>query len=120
MPAGTIESRVATRRNVTWKARVMPAPGNVLDAKTADISSSGVGLICHHPLPPHSVVQLALQVPHLTITGSFTVVTGRVKVAFQVMRGGEYRVGAQWVDISDASRTLLTSWVERLPGKPLE
>lgn len=98
----------------------MLAPNQILDAKTADISSSGVGLVCHHPLAQHSVVQLALQVPHLVIAGNFTVITGRVKVAFQVMRGGEYRIGAQWVDLTDSARALLTAWVERLPGKPLE
>lgn len=98
----------------------MLAQGAIFDAKTADISSSGVGLVARQPLPANSVVQLALQVPHLTIPSNFTVVTGRVKVAFVVMRGDEYRIGAQWVELSDANRMLLSMWAERLPGKPLE
>jgi hypothetical protein len=118
--AGSIDNRVAARRNVTWKARLMISQGTVLEAKTADISSTGVGLVSHHPLTQNSVVQIALQVPHLTTAGSFTVITGRVKVAFQVMRGGEYRTGAHWVELSEPYRVLLGAWVERLPGKPLE
>ncbi len=117
---GSADNRVALRRNVTWKARLMQAQGMISEAKTTDISVSGVGLTSRQPMPANSVVQLALQVPHLTIPGNFTVITGRVKVAFQVIRGDDYRIGAQWVELSDANRLLLSTWAERLPGKPLE
>ena len=95
----------------------MLPPATVLEVKTADISSSGVGLVGHQPLPAQAVLQLALQVPHPTMAGNFTVITGRVKVAFQVMRGDEFRTGAQWVELSDAYRALLVSWVDRLAAK---
>ena len=96
----------------------MLPPGTVLEVKTADISKSGVGLVGHQPLPAQAVLQLALQVPHPTIAGNFTVITGRVKVAFQVMRGDEFRTGAQWVDLPDAYRALLANLIQRLAGKP--
>ena len=98
----------------------MMGQGSVLEAKTADISTSGVGLVGHHPFPPHSVLQVAIQVPHPTLSGSFAVITGKVKVAFQVMRGGEYRTGAQFVELPDSYRELLRIWVERLMPKSEE
>lgn len=92
----------------------MMPQGAVIEAKTADVSASGIGLVCHQPFQVHSVLQVAIQVPHPTISGSFTVITGRVKVAFQVMRGGEYRTGVQFVELSDAYKALINVWIERL------
>lgn len=117
-PKGGLENRAAVRVNITWKGRLMLPPGTVLEVKTADISKSGVGLVGHQPLPAQTVLQLALQVPHPTIAGNFTVISGRVKVVFQVMRGGEFRAGAQWVELPDAYRALLSNLVERLAVKP--
>ena len=112
-----VEHRAAIRVNITWKAKVMMGASSVLDVKTADISTSGVGLVGHHPLPQHSVLQLAIQVPHPTLSGQFAVITGKIKVAFQVMRGGEYRTGAQFIDLPESYRELLRIWIERLIPK---
>ena len=96
----------------------MMPQGAVIEAKTADVSTTGIGLVGHQPFQAHSVLQVAIQVPHPTLSGSFTVITGRVKVAFQVMRGGEYRTGAQFVELSDAYKALIHIWVERLTARP--
>lgn len=113
-PPASTENRAAVRVNITWKAKIMMPQGAVIEAKTADVSATGIGLVGHHPFPVHSVLQVAIQVPHPTISGSFTVITGRVKVAFQVMRGGDYRTGVQFVELSEAYKALINVWVERV------
>ena len=111
------EHRAAVRVNITWKAKVMMNPSSVLDVKTADISVSGVGLVGTHPFPQHSVLQLAIQVPHPSVSGHFAIITTKIKVAFQVLRGGEYRTGAQFIDLPEPYRELLRIWIERLISK---
>lgn len=98
----------------------MSQQGTIMEVRTADISTSGVGLVGDHALVQQSVMQLALQVPHLTQPASFVVVTGRVKIVFHVLKGGQYRSGAQWIDLAEPYKVLLSSWVERLPGRPLD
>ncbi len=98
----------------------MSQQGTMMEAKTSDISASGVGLVGEHALVQQSVMQLALQVPHLTQPASFVVVTGRVRIVFHVLKGGMYRSGAQWVDLAEPFQVLLSSWVERLPGRTLD
>ncbi len=115
LKSGVIENRVAARSNVTWKARLLSEKGLMMDVKTADISISGVGLIGDHPLTLHSVMQLAIQVPHLTMPGSFTVITGQIKIVFHVLKGGQYRSGGQWINLAEPHQALLKSWIERVP-----
>jgi hypothetical protein len=113
--SGSIENRLATRTNVTWRARLLSHEGLMMDVRTADISVSGVGLIGDHPLELHSVMQLAIQVPHFSGPRSFKVITGTIKIVFHVLKGDQYRSGGQWINLAEPDRALLKSWIERVP-----
>lgn len=112
--SSSIENRLATRVNVTWKARLLSQDGAMMDVRTADISVSGVGLLGDHPLDLHSVMQLAIQVPHFAGARSFTVITGKVRIVFHVLKGDQYRTGGQWINLAEPHQAMIRGWIDRM------
>lgn len=92
----------------------MLAGGQVLEGKTVDASTSGLGILLAMPIGGDTVVQLAVQVPLLNSPGKFQVVTGKARVAFQVLRGNEYQIGIEWVQLEPSMKQLITQYLEKL------
>lgn len=105
------ENRSSDRRPVSWRAKILLAAGQVLEARTTDIGLNGVGLILPKPLPT-GLIQLALQMPGGG-QGKSEVLTGSARVVFQVLRGDEYQVGVEWHQLDPAKRQLIRQYVEK-------
>ncbi|WP_294001008.1 PilZ domain-containing protein [Sphaerotilus sp.] len=113
----SIDSRKEPRFSVTWRARLTLPDGQVHEVRVRDISEKGVGLLSDFPLPSNTVMQLVLGVPDLKDMTRLMAVPVRINSAYVVMQSHDFRVGATWIDLSDAVRTLLQDWIRKLSYK---
>ena len=113
-PGGGIESRKEVRVRVKWAARVLQPDGRVVPLRTRDISETGIGLVSETAIASHTVLKVALAVPHLEIPGRYTTVTGSFKTAHVTVSGPDLVYGGTWVEIEPAGRELIRKWVRRL------
>jgi PilZ domain len=123
-PKGGAEMRTAVRKAASLKVRVLLESGTILEGRTQDVSTGGVGLVLVQPLVPQSTVQVALQLPKLDGQSpygghvQFDVVTGSGKVIFQVLRGDNYQIGLQWLNLDSKMLGLIQTFVNHVP-KPM-
>lgn len=116
LPGGP-EMRTAVRKLVSLKVRLLLDGGVILDGRTQDLSTGGIGLLLQNPLSPQSLVKVAVQLP--TLNGSdpyngqvqYDVVTGSGKVVFQILRGDNYLIGLQWLNLGSKELSLLKAFV---------
>lgn len=106
--------RAAIRRPVSLRVRVLLGGGVVLDGRTHDLSTGGVGILLQRPLVPNSTVQVAIQLPNPKEPGQFDVITGSGKVVFQVLRGDDYQIGLQWMNLDSKTQGLLQTFVNHI------
>lgn len=111
-PAPGADMRASIRRVVSLKARVLLPGGRMLDGRTHDLSTGGVGLLLRAPLAPQSAVQVAVQLPKPKMPGQYEVITGSGKVVFQVLKGDDYQIGVQWLSLDSKVLTLLQAFTE--------
>ncbi len=112
--ARTSEYRSSERKLVTWRVRVMLPHGQVLDGKTSDASANGLGILMPVCMKDGTQVQLAVQVPLHNAPGKFQVVTGKARVIFHVLRGNEYQIGIEWLQIESAQKQTIIHHLEKL------
>lgn len=111
-PAPGADMRASIRRVVSLKARVLLPGGKMMDGRTHDLSTGGVGLLLRAPLAPQSAVQVAVQLPKPKMPGQYEVITGSGKVVFQVLKGDDYQIGVQWLSLDSKVLTLLQAFTE--------
>jgi c-di-GMP-binding flagellar brake protein YcgR len=104
--------RASIRRVVSLKARVLLPGGKMMDGRTHDLSTGGVGLLLRAPLAPQSAVQVAVQLPKPKMPGQYDVITGSGKVVFQVLKGDDYQIGVQWLSLDSKVLGLLQAFTE--------
>jgi PilZ domain len=107
------DARRELRFPVAWPARLDLGNNQLLDVKVRDISESGLGLRCDRPLPSHVQLPITVGVPDLNDPTRLQAVPGIVALAFVVMSGHEWRLGAQWVQLSDPARNLFKQWIHK-------
>jgi hypothetical protein len=108
------EPRSSERKLVTWRVRVMLSNGQVLDGKTTDASPNGLGIAMPVFIRDADQIQLAVQVPLHNTPGKFQVITGKARIAFQVLRGNEYQMGVEWVQVEPAKKQIIIYYLEKL------
>ena len=111
------EMRASFRRVVSLRARVLVEGGAMIDGRTQDLSTGGVGLLLSKPLVLQTKVQVAIQLPKPKAPGQYEVITGPAKVVFQVLRGGDYQIGLQWLSLDSKTLSFLQAFTEQA-GKP--
>ena len=111
---GSVDNRREPRYPVAWPARLDLGGGQMLDVKVRDISESGLGLRCERPMPAQVQLPIIVGVPDLHDPTRLQAVPGVVGLVFVVMSGHEWRLGAQWVQLSDPARSLLRQWIKKL------
>lgn len=104
--------RASIRKVVSLRARVLVDGGAMIDGRTQDVSTGGVGLVLNKPLMIQSVVQVAVQLPKPKAPGQFDVITGPAKVVFQVLRGDGYQIGVQWLSLDSKTLSALQAFTE--------
>ncbi|MES2887160.1 MAG: hypothetical protein V4739_04025 [Pseudomonadota bacterium] len=112
--ATVTDSRSSDRRTVAWRAKILLPQGQVVEARATDAGVNGLGVLSGKQVVFDSVVQLALQVPVHGVAGKFHVVTGKARVVFQVLRGNEYQLGLEWVQLEPAMRQALEQCLEKI------
>ena len=111
-PAAGADMRSSIRRVVSLKARVLLPGGKMMEGRTHDLSTGGVGLLLRDPLAPQSAVQVAVQLPKPKVPGQYDVITGAGKVVFQVLKGDDYQIGVQWLSLDSKVLSLLQAFTE--------
>lgn len=95
-----VEKRRFIRHKVRWRALVLVAGGAKLPVHVVDISEGGLSLVSSHPLVPNSRQTLAVFLPDAATLGKYLVSNTTVKVLYQVLRGSEFLLGAEFLDPS--------------------
>jgi c-di-GMP-binding flagellar brake protein YcgR len=113
-PVVGVEMRATVRKVVSLKARVLLAGGAMVEGRTHDISTGGVGLLLRQPLTVQSIVQIAVQLPKPKVPGQYDVITGSGKVVFLVLKGDNYQIGVQWLSLDSKVLALLTAFTEHV------
>ena len=111
-PAPGVDMRATVRKVVSLKARVLLANGVIMEGRTHDLSTGGVGLLVPRPTAVQTVVQVAIQLPKPKVPGQYDVITGSGKVVFQVLKGDDYQIGVQWLSLDSKVLGLLTAFAE--------
>ncbi|PXW96601.1 PilZ domain-containing protein [Sphaerotilus hippei] len=114
LSAKTLDSRKEPRFNVSWRARLQLAGGQEVEVRVRDISESGLGVVCDHPVTQGSVLNMTVGVPDLAETGRTLALQGRMRVMFAVMKGHDFLIGGHWAELSPAAQQLWRGWVMRL------
>ncbi len=115
-PAGAapqIDARREPRIAVSWRSMVRSPAGRNSEARVRDISENGIGLVTADAVPSHTVLDIAILVPDLIDGTRSVTVRGKVRAAYVVIHGAEYRVGCQWNELDAASRELLKQHIKR-------
>ncbi len=112
-PAPKIDDRKEPRLPVSWRGQVALPNGMKDNVRIRDISESGLGMVAPNPVPNNSVVTISMGVPDLTDPARTVTVTGKLRVAFVVIQGHDYRIGGQWSDIPPAMREMLKQIIKR-------
>jgi PilZ domain len=112
--AEQIDLRREPRYPVFWRARVLLPEGRTVDARTRDISHSGVALMVGELLPRSCALSLTLMVPDPTYVSPPQALMFRINAVSVVLTGQEYRIGCTWVDVTREARQLIDGWIRRL------
>ncbi len=86
----------------------------MIEGRVVDVGTNGLGLLSPVSVGNKTVIQVAVQVPVRSAAGKFQVVSGTVCVAFGVLRGGEYHLGVEWVQLDDAQRQIISQYLEKI------
>ena len=107
---GGRDGRKHLRANVSWRGaiRINSQPQAI---KVVNVSEGGLGVVTEMALPMGQSFQMAVMVPLSVdlLRQEQVVFTG--KVVHSVISGGMYRIGMQFVTISDSHRSLIRDWV---------
>ncbi|MFN7206942.1 MAG: PilZ domain-containing protein [Burkholderiales bacterium] len=104
------DGRKHLRANVSWRGaiRINSQPQAI---KVVNVSEGGLGVVTEMALPMGQSFQMAVMVPLSVdlLRQEQVVFTG--KVVHSVISGGMYRIGMQFVTISESHRSLIRDWV---------
>ncbi len=105
-----IESRSSPRSNVSWRAAILIAPGNIVPAKLMNIAGTGIQLQCAHRLIDGQVYQMMMEVPEPKDASQRTQVVCKATCNYTILSGSEYRAGMKLIEVPSQHQALLNSW----------
>ena len=108
------DNRSVPRATVSWRAKVVLAPTQYLDAKVVDISEMGFRLEVNRPFPVGAVLQLLVAVPDLSNRAKHHILPVSGEVKFNLLRGDATSLGMSFHKPSEALLHLVKEWVERI------
>lgn len=109
-----VDARGSSRVNAHWRARVLISSDAFIEGRTINVSEGGVSVLLDRRFPDGTVLTLALAVPDPTERTRLHVVTGQVRVVFNVASGDLFRMGLQFLQLSDDGRLAIRRWVNLL------
>jgi hypothetical protein len=108
------DSRSSPRASVSWRAKIVLAPTQYLDAKVVDISEFGFRLECPRTFPVGSVLQLLVAMPDPNNRAKHLVLPVAGEVKFNLLRGDATSIGLVLHKPTDNFLKPLKEWVEKL------
>lgn len=108
------ESRSTPRSNVSWRAAILLAAGNIIPAKIVNFSGSGIQLQCDRLLKDGQTYQLMMEVPGQKDASERTQVSCKVTCLYALLSGSEYRAGLTYFDVLPQHQALLHGWGGRI------
>lgn len=109
-----VESRREQRYRVFWRANLHLPGARTLEARLSDISNDGLGLLAGEPLTLGTIMPITMGVPDADGSPQLFAVQCRVRVVNVVLSGGDYRLGALWVDTPAGVRQVIDNWIRKL------
>ncbi len=103
-----IEARVATRKVLRCRAKVMVTGVPVLPARTVDVSVSGISLLLEQSLPSGQSCVVAFETP---VRGTLRRIIASAKVVYSVCGADGFRLGFQFVQLDAGNTALITEIV---------
>lgn len=103
VPGHPADQRAAPRRNVIVPVTVVAADGRRLVGRTLDVSAVGLGLTLPENVHLGSVVAAALDLPTQKFGVLAVRASGRVAYSALQPKTGAYRIGLQWLTISEGT-----------------
>ncbi|MEO8299206.1 MAG: PilZ domain-containing protein [Burkholderiales bacterium] len=108
-----IDSRREPRVAVSWRALFRLPDGKTMEVRVRDISESGLGLLSENAIPQNVALDLALAVPDLIDASRTITVIGKLRAVYVVINRHDYRIGAVWAELDNASREMIRQHIKR-------
>ncbi len=106
------DARTQTRVRLSCRAQVLVG-GRVIEGRTTDISEGGIGLRLPDNIASGQLVKVQLVLPDPKAAPGTPPVVGTIRVAFNVLSNDGIRAGGPWVDLTPASRALVSNYVRQ-------
>lgn len=107
-----IELRRSPRVNVSWRGMIKIAEGKIIPVRAMNISESGILLQCDEAVIVNKEYQLMLDVPQIRDLKLPSIkVPAKIRVQHMILSEGKYRLGMQFIELSDLHRDLLQAWI---------
>lgn len=111
---GSVDNRSEPRYNVSWRARMDLPNGQTVDARVRDISENGLGLTCDQSIQNGVVLSLLVGMPDLNDPSRLLAIPGKLRVAFVVMQGHDFKVGGRWAEMAPSAQEFWRHWVHKI------
>lgn len=106
------DARSQPRARLSCRALLL-VDGRVLEGRTSDISEGGIGLRLLDNIPAGQLVKVQLVLPDAKGAPGAQPVVGTIRVAFNVLSADGVRTGGPWIDLTPASRTMVSNYVRQ-------
>jgi c-di-GMP-binding flagellar brake protein YcgR len=107
-----IELRRSPRINVSWRGMIKIVEGKIIPVRAMNISVSGILLQCDEVAIVNKEYQLMLEVPQIRdLTLPPFKVPAKIRVQHAILSDGKYRLGMQFIELSDLHSDLLQAWI---------
>jgi len=110
------DQRAAPRRSVIVPVTVVVADGRRLVGRTLDVSAVGLGLTLPENVNPGSAVAAAFDLPAHKSGLVAVRASGRIAYSALVPKTGAYRIGLQWLTVSEETLRQLRAYSIGGPG----
>ncbi|MES2049804.1 MAG: hypothetical protein V4447_15490 [Pseudomonadota bacterium] len=104
------EPRSAPRTNVSWRAAILVAPGQIVAAKVINLSVGSLKLQCPHILRDGETYQMMMEVPSKLDASVRTQVICKAKCLYSTLSDNEYRAGMKYFEVPSQHDALMHAW----------
>ena len=110
------DARTQPRARLSCRVQMMVG-GHMLEGRTTDISEGGIGFKLRDNIPAGQLVKVQLTLPDARGNPGTQPVIGTIRIAFNVLSTDGVRTGGPWIDLTPASRTLVSTYVRQQLSK---
>ena len=102
------EQRQTLRKVLKVRAMLAIDGHPVVPARTFDIGGAGMGITVPNPINANLSGNISFEV---FLDGQPTVITAKIKVAYCIFSGGDYKIGLNFVNLELSSMSLIAKFM---------